>query len=56
MVLGVVLVILIMICTVAWLVSLKRKKGKLERGGSGRLHGHVLMEFHTGNVRYVPVV
>ena len=35
-VLGVVLVILITICIVAWVVCLKRKKGKLERGRSGR--------------------
>ena len=55
-ILCIVLVILIMACTVAWVVSLKRKKEKLQIEGSGRLHGHVFVQFPTGNVWHVPVV
>lgn len=54
-VLAVVLLIMIMACTVAWVVCLKRKKGKLERGRSGRLHEHVFVEFPTGSIWYVPL-
>ena len=53
--LGTVLVIVIMACAVAWLVSLNRKKVNLKREGSGRLHEHdyVFVQFPTGNVWYV---
>ena len=36
-VLGVVLIIQTMACTVAWVVCFKRRKGKMEREGTGRL-------------------
>lgn len=42
-ILAVVLVILIIACTVAWVVCLKRKKDKLERQGSGRLYKNVFV-------------
>ena len=37
------LVIMIIACAVAWVVCLKRKKVKLKREGSGRLHKHELV-------------
>ena len=56
--LGAVLVILIMACAVAWVVCLKRKKVKLKRERSGRLHKHdyMFVHFPTGNGWYVQVV
>ena len=39
-VLGIVLVVLVMTCAVAWVVCFKRKKRKLKADRSGRLHEH----------------
>ena len=39
-VLGIVLVILVMACAVAWVVCFRRKKRKLKADRSGRLHEH----------------